>query len=161
MSEDSGSSKEAWSVPVAAGLPGWACPEVSASCLGVDGSLCVARGPPSGLHALLSASARKFSCQLRLSSLPTRFCSYSDFLGTMPSQALGWHPTPLLHIPGAPLHSLSSRDSTKHRNTTSVCSVHTTSVGDWTRPPTLTLGSALWLALANGTSAGLMQQWLQ
>lgn len=63
VSEDSGSSRGAWSVPAAEGLPGWASSEVRGSCLGVEGSLCAARGPPSGLPALLSASAKKSSCQ--------------------------------------------------------------------------------------------------
>lgn len=63
-------SRETWSVPVAKGLPGWASSEVGISDLGVGGSLCTDRGPPSGLHVLLSASTRKCSCQpgLRLSS---------------------------------------------------------------------------------------------
>lgn len=58
ISEDGASSGEAWIVPAAEGLPGWTSSEVRASCLGVAGSLCVDLGPPSGLHTLLSASAR-------------------------------------------------------------------------------------------------------
>lgn len=88
VSEDSVSSREAWSVPVAKGLPSWASAEVSGSCLGVEGSLCATRGSPSGLHALFSASARKFSCQLSLTPfLPAFIHSRSDFLGSTLSQA--------------------------------------------------------------------------
>ena len=99
VSEDSVSSREAWSVPVAKGLPSWASSKVSGSCLGVEGSLCATRGSPSGLHALLSASARKFSCQLTLNPfLPAFIHARSNFLGSTLSQA--WCGT--LHAPTHP-----------------------------------------------------------
>lgn len=106
VSEDSVSSREAWSVPVAKGLPSWASAEVSGSCLGVEGSLCATRGSPSGLHALLSASARKFSCQLSLTPfLPAFIHARSDFLGSPLSQA--WcGPCTLSHTLGIPFQSL-------------------------------------------------------
>lgn len=63
VSEDGGSSREDWSVLVDKGLPGRASSEVSVSCSGLLGSLCAARGPPSGWHALLSASVERFSSQ--------------------------------------------------------------------------------------------------
>ena len=70
LSEDSGWSREACSVPVARGLPGWASSGAWASCLGAGGSLCVARGPPPGLPTLLSAPAKKLGCQPSPSALP-------------------------------------------------------------------------------------------
>lgn len=93
VSEDSGSPGEARSAPGAAGLPGCASSSVSASCWGVDGSLCTGRGPLSGLHALLSASGRKFCCQPGLPALPA------------PSST----PSPALRSTDAPLHSASRR----------------------------------------------------
>lgn len=58
-SEDRSSSWEAWSVPLAEGLPGWTPSEVSVSCSPADGSLCAVWEPSLGLHALLSESVKK------------------------------------------------------------------------------------------------------
>lgn len=106
-SEDSGLSGGSWSVPVARGLPGRASSRVSASCSGVDGSLRVARGPPSGLQTLLSESAKE--PQLSAEPVP------SDMLSSAPSAgpARAWRPAPLPH-PGVPLRT-SSRGSTSPR----------------------------------------------
>lgn len=79
-SEDRSSSWEAWSVPLAEGLPGWTPSEVSVSCSPADGSLCAGWEPSLGLHALLSESVKKSRHQLDCASFRTLLSFERPFL---------------------------------------------------------------------------------
>lgn len=169
MSEDSGSSRAARSGPAAEGLPGGTSSGGGRSCLGVVGSLWVAR-PPPGMPALLSTSARETAVSLACPRVPA-FTQRPAGRYAFPGPGAGPGPCPhtpkSLSTPGLPKSALSTVTPSASALHACLCSLTPTPVGDGTAAPTqtwafgdptLSLGSALGHASVSGTAAGWRQQ---